>query len=77
LTGRSAAAKYRKANGRVAIPGYLVLLKRTRSKKPPGRRKRIEARRRHDNAPWVICPLLGLYVFVRLILEDNYSVLGF
>ena len=29
------------------------------------------------NAPWVICPLLGLYISVRLILESNYSVLGF
>lgn len=28
------------------------------------------------NAPWVLCPLLGLYVSVRLILDGNYSVLG-
>ncbi len=29
------------------------------------------------NAPWVICPLLGLYVSVRLILDGAYGVLGF
>ncbi len=28
------------------------------------------------NAPWVLCPLLGLYVSCRLILDGNYSVLG-
>lgn len=29
------------------------------------------------NAPWILCPLLGLYVSVRLILDGNYSVLGY
>ena len=29
------------------------------------------------NSPWVLCPLLGLYVSVRLILDGNYSVLGY
>ena len=29
------------------------------------------------NAFWVICPLLGLYVSVRLILDGAYGVLGF
>ena len=29
------------------------------------------------NAPWVLFPLLGLYVSVRLILEGNYGVLGY
>ena len=29
------------------------------------------------NSPWVLCALLGLYVSVRLILEGNYSVLGY
>ena len=28
------------------------------------------------NAPWVVFPLLGLYVSVRLIVEGNYSVLA-
>ncbi len=28
------------------------------------------------NAPWVLCPLLGLFVSIRLILDGNYSVLG-
>lgn len=28
------------------------------------------------NAPWVLCPLLGLFVSVRLIVDGNYSVLG-
>ena len=28
------------------------------------------------NSPWVLFPLLGLYVSVRLILDGNYSVLG-
>ena len=28
------------------------------------------------NLPWVLFPLLGLYLSVRLILEGNYSVLG-
>lgn len=29
------------------------------------------------NAFWVVCPLLGLYVSARLILDGGYSVLGF
>ena len=29
------------------------------------------------NSPWVLCPLLGLYVSVRLILDGDYSVLGY
>ena len=29
------------------------------------------------NAPWVLFALLGLYVSVRLILDGNYSVLGY
>ena len=29
------------------------------------------------NSPWVLCALLGLYVSVRLILDGNYSVLGY
>ena len=29
------------------------------------------------NAPWVLCPLLGLAVSVRLVLDGNYEVLGF
>ena len=29
------------------------------------------------NSFWVLCALLGLYVSVRLILEGNYSVLGY
>ena len=29
------------------------------------------------NSPWVLCPLLGLYVSVRLIVDGNYTVLGF
>ena len=29
------------------------------------------------NAPWVLCPMLGLYVSIRLILDGDYSVLGF
>lgn len=29
------------------------------------------------NAPWVLFPLLGLYVSVRLILDGNYGVLGY
>lgn len=28
------------------------------------------------NSVWVILPLLGLYVAVRLILDGNYAVLG-
>lgn len=28
------------------------------------------------NAPWFLCPLLGLVVSVRLIVDGNYSVLG-
>ena len=28
------------------------------------------------NAVWVLCPLLGLYVSLRLILDGNYGVLG-
>ena len=28
------------------------------------------------NAPWVLFPLLGLYVSVRLILDGNYGILG-
>ncbi|MCY3884570.1 MAG: hypothetical protein OXG24_06580 [Gammaproteobacteria bacterium] len=28
------------------------------------------------NAPWVLCPLLGLFVSIRLILDGNYSVLA-
>jgi len=29
------------------------------------------------NSPWILFALLGLYVSVRLILENNYSVLGY
>ena len=29
------------------------------------------------NSPWIICPLLGLYVSVRLILDGDYTVLGY
>lgn len=29
------------------------------------------------NAPWILCPLLGLYVSVRLILDGDYGVLGY
>lgn len=29
------------------------------------------------NSPWVLCGLLGLYVSVRLVLDGNYSVLGY
>lgn len=29
------------------------------------------------NAPWILCPLLGLYVSIRLILDGDYSVLGY
>ena len=29
------------------------------------------------NAPWVLCPLLGLGVSIRLVLDGNYAVLGF
>ena len=29
------------------------------------------------NSPWVLCPLLGLYVSIRLIVDGNYTVLGF
>lgn len=28
------------------------------------------------NSPWVLCPLLGLFVSIRLILDGNYGVLG-
>ena len=28
------------------------------------------------NAPWFLCPLLGLFVSIRLILDGNYSMLG-
>lgn len=28
------------------------------------------------NAPWLMCPLLGLFVSIRLIVDGNYSVLG-
>lgn len=28
------------------------------------------------NAPWILCPLLGLYVSIRLVVEGNYGVLG-
>ena len=28
------------------------------------------------NAPWVVCPLLGLIVSIRLIVEGNYNVLS-
>ena len=28
------------------------------------------------NAPWVLFPLLGLYVSVRLIVAGNYGVVG-
>ena len=28
------------------------------------------------NSPWVLCPLLGLFVSVRLIVDGNYTVLG-
>ena len=29
------------------------------------------------NSVWVLCPLLGLYVAIRLIVDGNYSVLGY
>ena len=29
------------------------------------------------NAVWVLIPMLGLYVSVRLILDGSYAVLGF
>ena len=29
------------------------------------------------NSPWILCPLLGLYVSVRLILDGDYGVLGY
>ena len=29
------------------------------------------------NTPWVLCPLLGLDVSIRLVLDGNYAVLGF
>ena len=29
------------------------------------------------NSPWVLCPLLGLYVSVRLLVEGDYRVLGY
>ena len=29
------------------------------------------------NSPWVLCALVGLYVSVRLVLDGNYSVLGY
>ncbi|WP_419553221.1 hypothetical protein [Candidatus Poriferisodalis sp.] len=28
------------------------------------------------NAPWVLCPLVGLYASIRLVVDDSYSVLG-
>ena len=28
------------------------------------------------NAPWVLCPLVGLYASIRLVLDDSYRVLG-
>ncbi|MCY3541444.1 MAG: hypothetical protein OXH31_06005 [Gammaproteobacteria bacterium] len=28
------------------------------------------------NAPWLLCPLLGLFVSIRLIVDGNYSILG-
>ena len=46
-----------------------------------GRHERISRREMWvyvlaTNAPWVLFPLLGLYVSVRLILDGNYSVVG-
>ncbi len=29
------------------------------------------------NAVWVLCPMFGLYVSIRLILDGNYGILGF
>lgn len=29
------------------------------------------------NSPWILCPLLGLYVSIRLILDGDYGVLGY
>ena len=29
------------------------------------------------NSPWVLCALLGLYVSIRLIVDGNYTVLGY
>ena len=29
------------------------------------------------NSFWVLCPLLGLYVAIRLVVDGNYSVLGY
>ncbi|MDE0700054.1 MAG: hypothetical protein OXH61_04930 [Acidimicrobiaceae bacterium] len=28
------------------------------------------------NAPWVLCPLLGFYASIRLVVDDSYRVLG-
>ena len=28
------------------------------------------------NSPWIVCPLFGLWVSVRLVIDGNYSVLG-
>lgn len=28
------------------------------------------------NAPWLLCPLFGLFVSIRLIVDGNYSILG-
>ena len=28
------------------------------------------------NAPWIVCPLLGLYASIRLVVDNSYGVLG-
>ena len=28
------------------------------------------------NAPWIVCPLVGLYASVRLVVDNSYAVLG-
>ena len=28
------------------------------------------------NAPWVVCPLLGLYASIRIVVDDSYRILG-
>lgn len=47
-----------------------------------GRHRRVTRREVYTyigavNSPWVLCGLLGLYVSVRLVLDGDYSVLGY
>ena len=28
------------------------------------------------NLPWIVCPLVGLYASIRLVVDSSYSVLG-